>query len=452
MNPLMKMLLMLGVVFLTACGGGSDNNPEPQPQPEPEPEPGSGAETGVFLDSPVSNIGYRTDTLEGVTNAAGEYEYEPGETVTFFIGDLEFPAVPASGVVTPLDIAGTTDTSDNTVINIARLLQTLDTDGNPDNGITISDDAASVASAPTGSVEEFFSQPVEDFAADATVTNFVFNAGQDTPPTELVSVEDTKAHLESSLEEEEVPFTNEISLTGGWVMDTSNGAGNLVFLAFDEDTGNYFHVEAKEFEEEEEEGLEYGAFSLDADNVLNVTSNTFDQNGGIGLHDPEGGVGSGDADEYLTFTADGSAGELGVWDAFTAELLETLPAGRVVANGLEGTWVYDDPDDEYGLLVFVFMADGKYIHAELKHERDYTDEWDGAEYGSYSYEGSLTEGDLTAVTAELNTNGTAGIDLVDDISVAYEVSGNKLYFTLTELVTAEIEVMSFTRLGAGENL
>lgn len=79
-------------------------------------------ETGVFLDSPVVNIGYRTESTEGVTNSRGEFEFLPGETVTFFIGPLELPPVAAAGVVTPLDIAGTQNPRHPRVVNILRLL------------------------------------------------------------------------------------------------------------------------------------------------------------------------------------------------------------------------------------------------------------------------------------------------------------------------------------------
>ena len=452
---LMKLLSMCGVVFLAACGGSSDDpgsSPTPNPGPSPNPDPVSETRTGVFVDSPVVNIGYRTETHEGVTNGEGEYEYEAGETVTFFIGDLEFPPTAANGIVTPLDIAGTTDTNDNKVINMVRLLQSLDTDGDL-SSIDIGDSAADMA-APVTDPVAFFSQSVDDFANDGTVTNLVINAGQ---PTGLVSVEDAKSHLESSLEDQEVAFTKEGGLTGGWLLDTSketgNGTEHFIFLAFDEKTGNYFHVETKEFEDETEEGMEYGAFNLDSAGVLNVTGMTFDQNGGIGLHDPEDGVGSVDAAEYITFEPTGTTGSLGIYES-NGELIESIPTSRVEADGLHGTWVFDDPDNEYGLLVFVFMADGTYVHAELKHERDYEDEWDGAEYGSYSYDGTLTAGELTEVTPELDTNGTAGIDL-DDIAVDYDVSGNTMSLTITVItpgVDEEDAVMNFTRLGAGGRL
>jgi len=150
--------------------------------------------TGVFLDSPVINIGYRTETFEGVTSAQGEYEYLAGETVTFFIGDLELPEQTAKGVLTPLDLADTTDVNDAEVVNIIRLLQTLDKDGNPDNGLTITDAAKSSA------VQVDFTLPTDQFAGSAAVTDLITGAQlDDTDVTELISIADAIAHFESQL-------------------------------------------------------------------------------------------------------------------------------------------------------------------------------------------------------------------------------------------------------------
>ncbi|NVK26100.1 MAG: VCBS repeat-containing protein [Gammaproteobacteria bacterium] len=100
--------------------------------------------TGVFIDAPVSNINYKTDTNRGVTNDKGEFLYKPGDSVTFYIDELLLPPVEASSVVTPLHIAKATsnDSKEQAIIavNIARLLQSLDTDGNPANGIALQND------------------------------------------------------------------------------------------------------------------------------------------------------------------------------------------------------------------------------------------------------------------------------------------------------------------------
>jgi hypothetical protein len=110
---------------------------------------------GVLIDAPVAGVAYRTETLSGITNADGEYEYVPGETVVFSIGDIDLPAVAATGVVTPLVLADSGDIDNNIVVNIARLLQTLDSDGNPDNGITIDADSL------TTSALDFDTEPAQ---------------------------------------------------------------------------------------------------------------------------------------------------------------------------------------------------------------------------------------------------------------------------------------------------
>jgi hypothetical protein len=172
-------------LLLTGCGGGGDSSSPASDTTTPV------IQTGVLLDSPVINIGYRTETLEGVTNELGEYEYVEGETVTFFIGDLEFPAVRATGIVTPLELADSDDTSDPTVVNIIRLLQTLDENGDPDDGITITEAAKSAATLVD------FDLSINDFASSTAVTNLVANSGSTN--LALVSQIDAIAHFEATL-------------------------------------------------------------------------------------------------------------------------------------------------------------------------------------------------------------------------------------------------------------
>ena len=39
-------------------------------------------ETGIFA-GPITGLAYRTPTQSGITNARGEFEYVPGEAITF---------------------------------------------------------------------------------------------------------------------------------------------------------------------------------------------------------------------------------------------------------------------------------------------------------------------------------------------------------------------------------
>jgi pectate lyase len=148
--------------------------------------------TGVFLDAAVANIGYRTDTQTGVTNNSGEFKYRAGELITFFIGDLEFPSIFAKGIITPMDIANTDALDDNRVINILRLLQSLDKDGDPSNGIEIT--AAAIAA---GAVLDF-TLPPEEFAQLPAVKELLQASGS--ANEELIPVEQALAHFITTLE------------------------------------------------------------------------------------------------------------------------------------------------------------------------------------------------------------------------------------------------------------
>ncbi len=118
-------LVSVAVVVLTACGGGgsSDSN--------------IGiintgvTNTGVFLDSAVEGIKYKTSSgLEGYTNAEGKYQFKDGDTVEFLIGNVQLASAKAETLMTVFDL--------NNPDEVAIFLQSLDTDGNPNNGIQIS--------------------------------------------------------------------------------------------------------------------------------------------------------------------------------------------------------------------------------------------------------------------------------------------------------------------------
>lgn len=172
------------VLPLFACGGSESDSTS-----------ATTVKTGVFIDSPVINIDYSTTTQNGATNAKGEYQYLPGESVTFFIGDLKFPSVPAADTITPLDLAGTQNTADAKVVNMIRLLQTLDKDGNPDNGITITDTAKASATQVDFSLDE------SGFELSTAVTGLIMNAGLDSPVSGLISTSSAISNFEQGLDD-----------------------------------------------------------------------------------------------------------------------------------------------------------------------------------------------------------------------------------------------------------
>jgi len=147
--------------------------------------------TGVFLDSAVEGVSYRTDTESGITNAAGEYNYIDGESVTFSIGTLDFPTVVAGPVVTPVEMSSSENIFSNISVNVARLLQSLDEDGDLNNGIQISEQAASSA------VPIDFNVEPDVFSENTDVVNLVANSGS--VNTQLVPASDALDHLEQTI-------------------------------------------------------------------------------------------------------------------------------------------------------------------------------------------------------------------------------------------------------------
>ena len=92
---------------------------------------------GTVIDSPVSGLRYKSGEHYGITDNEGHYGYIQGEPVEFFIGDISIgAAIEPVARVTPYELG---DSNPQTAMNIARFLQTLDNDANPDNGIQINE-------------------------------------------------------------------------------------------------------------------------------------------------------------------------------------------------------------------------------------------------------------------------------------------------------------------------
>lgn len=202
MKHLQLLTLCWFTAAITACGGGSS---DPAPETESTPDsaiettdteeaaesdnPASVTLTGRFIDSSVTGLQYASASQSGVTGSNGEFSYLENEAVTFSLGDLTLPAVIGADIVTPLDVFSTENIDDLRVQNLLRLLQTLDIDANPDNGITLSDEA--IASA-TGLTADFASGNF-----DQQVINLVANSGSSN--TTLIDAESAVLHFEESL-------------------------------------------------------------------------------------------------------------------------------------------------------------------------------------------------------------------------------------------------------------
>lgn len=225
-SPLGKLLIVFVYFFLTSCGGGGSSS-------NPDNNTANTVLSGRFIDSAVEGIRYQTATRSGTTDATGSFQFLYGETVSFFVGDIPLGSALGSARITPIDlVAGAFDTSNQQVVNIIRFLQSLDGDGNPENGIQISSDIVNLAGGQTLD----FSL---DTAAFETVTNVLLNYLTSGSVTTLVNSSDAIDHLNSSLGIDTSVFASgSVSISGADVTSVGSSFAPSIGYATSGDSGS----------------------------------------------------------------------------------------------------------------------------------------------------------------------------------------------------------------------
>jgi predicted acyl esterase len=139
----------------------------------------TGLLTGVFA-GPAAGLKYQTPSVSGVTNARGEFTYRAGEAVTFLVGRLVLGAAPGAPRMNLAQLAPRVGGNieklhDASITNLARLLQTLDTDGNLENGLTIAPAVHDIIRSGAIDFDQMFSKgPAEEtFTADPQIVSLL---------------------------------------------------------------------------------------------------------------------------------------------------------------------------------------------------------------------------------------------------------------------------------------
>jgi len=142
-----------------------------------------GKAVGYFTDGPVQGLTYKTPTQSGTTDSMGRFEFLTGETVTFSIGDFVLGSAPGSLQMTPAQLVplpkgeGPRERSgplndprrvtNQAITNMARFVQSLDNDGNVENGIVIDESARSAVGQYSNKIK--FDQDAGSFTKDRRV-------------------------------------------------------------------------------------------------------------------------------------------------------------------------------------------------------------------------------------------------------------------------------------------
>ncbi|MGA1795762.1 MAG: hypothetical protein ACMUIL_07870 [bacterium] len=172
------ILLVILSAAVTGCGGGDGSSNS------------SIIREGRFLDSAVCGLHYSSGSQSGITDVNGKFLYEEGKIVKFAIGDIVLGEARGKSIITPLDFDPNGSLSHQKVVNISRFLLSVDSDGDPNNGIMITEKAREDANGVTIDFD------VPDAAFD--VSPF-FNELPYAP--DLVSTDFAKNHLQGTLKQ-----------------------------------------------------------------------------------------------------------------------------------------------------------------------------------------------------------------------------------------------------------
>jgi len=257
----LSLVLASSMLLFNACGNGGSTTPTANGG---STTPTAKDVKGQFIDAPVSGLKYECDKsgLKGETNANGEYTCKEGDTVSFFAGKYKIGSTTAStGITTPYSLYPEDVQS---AVNVAQLLQTLDSDG--DGVITIPagyNALDNVVSAPTA----------DDFE----------NVVESTMGQTLVSEEVASANMNENIAQK-APTIDLKSLLGGKTF-YNDGDNKIVFNA-----------EVTSLTYTDDEGSGAKTVSIDGNKLIFADNTNGDEDGGYALF-------VGQTSDYLIFAA-----------------------------------------------------------------------------------------------------------------------------------------------------
>jgi hypothetical protein len=194
MNKINTFLLStITASLLVGCGGGSSDSTSSSNS--------STSNTAYLVDSPIEGMEYSCDSSSEikVTGADGAFNYDSTcNVITFSIGNIAISSldtknINTDGKIYPADLLSLerTDTTTPRLQNMLRFLQSIDSDNNPNNGITI-DEATKTALKNVNAID--FSKLGD--SDTAIVENLFTDTLTDKT---LLSVNDAVAHYEDTL-------------------------------------------------------------------------------------------------------------------------------------------------------------------------------------------------------------------------------------------------------------
>lgn len=126
-------LVTCATLIITGCGGGGGSSTTTS----------TTSYTGQVIDSYISNVSFSCGNINGITDENGSFTCNE-LPVTFKIGNIllgTISSIPTDGHIFPHDLLSIerTNLTDSNLIKMAQFLQTIDSNDNPNDGITVDD-------------------------------------------------------------------------------------------------------------------------------------------------------------------------------------------------------------------------------------------------------------------------------------------------------------------------
>ena len=165
-NSITLGLLASLVLLFSACGESSNSGDDTQ---KDDDKGVSTTFTGYVVDAGVSGLDYKCSPSQksGVTDINGTYTCEREDSVEFFLGTLSLGSVTAQEYITPSVLF---PGDEEAALNFAQLLQSLDSDNNPSNGIEIDESLLQTLDMPIIFTNPTFDEDMQQELDKSNVT------------------------------------------------------------------------------------------------------------------------------------------------------------------------------------------------------------------------------------------------------------------------------------------
>jgi len=134
------------VGLIPACGGSSVNN-----------HPLNTPINSGHLDLAISGLHYKTETLSGITDEVGLFEYRDGENITFGFGEYNLLEVEGSNEIALASLVGEEKRQETQTIKLLKAMIALDDDNDVYNGLALN----TISLSETGT--EFINIPDSEY-------------------------------------------------------------------------------------------------------------------------------------------------------------------------------------------------------------------------------------------------------------------------------------------------